>query len=271
MRIWQITLAFIITAQSVLAVAAPVSPGTPGASPAMIAAQNPNEWTKWLIKNQPTSIHAMLMEDNYQLRLDHGDACISAIKNHLNSGRNLYSNVLRKHSRPVSQFKNRETSDGVFFHYTKAIEVKSAAQKKDLSPVFQYIRTEDSFGFFDWYMYFATDPKSSRNYGPIQVQVKVDPRSLVFIPAEDDDEDEHVVQIEIGKELVNRNPALGACSIEHTLAFNRTILEALAVEASGISFIAYFGVDNEVTGAFEEGNQWLQLVGPWLVQDMSVR
>jgi hypothetical protein len=224
------------------------------------------------------SLHSMIIsKDNNEVKDQIPRACIGAIQKTIRSGKTFYSKIMVKDSIAVGQFPREDVQDGNFYHWTNSSELEGIARRRQFSSVYKYLRSRCNSKFESclggWYMYVAGDDYSSSEFGSILYKITLSKTARIFIFRGDFHPDNYKtdqLNADIEAELIAKEPDLQNCQqvLYHKKFGTPSILEALALEASGISASAYYGVDNRY-GDQREGSQWLQLVGPWVIQKME--
>lgn len=228
--------------------------------------------------SSPVSLHSLIMSkgDN-EVKSRISNVCLSAIQKTIKSGKTFFSKLMVRESRTVSKFPRDDVQDGGFYHWTNSSEMVEIAKSKRFTNIFKYLRSKCDTNYVSclggWYMYVAADQDSSREFGSILLKITLPQNALIFLSRADflpDNVGTNELNAAIEEELIAKEPDLAFCQREmywRDLGVP-SILEALAAEASGISAISYYGVNNRV-GEGREGSQWLQLVGPWVIQKME--
>jgi hypothetical protein len=141
-------------------------------------------------------------------------------------------------------------------------------------------------GSWPWYLYLAGDKRTSHPYGEHLFEISLYMDSKVFFPRGDVPGKTKVsaqtVQNEIEAELISRYSDLSVCNVKKYPGQTQTMLSQanaishtsplvmLAIEASGVSLIAHYGVNN-ASNMYHgpKPAQWIQAVGAWSVKKLK--
>lgn len=213
--------------------------------------------------NYPSSIHSLIFAGKPISRIE-SSACLALLKTAIAQGKSFSNKAIKKYITTIDKYPLVEATDLEFFHYTKAIELKELINNKRYDEIFSFLRARGSENV----LYVASDPSSSRHFGPIQAKFYFSPSALVFYPKGLTDSSIEAtperlrISTEIQDELIKRYPELAGCmnvGFGNSTGHPHAILTLLAAEAERVSLIAYFGVGN-----------WFQLLGAWDVEDSKI-
>jgi hypothetical protein len=208
--------------------------------------------------------------------------CLAALKDHIKARKGFSSEWARAYSFSFDQMPDPRVASSMVYHYTNSEAVKKLVQNKQYSDLFSYGRTHSTKGE-PWFLYVASDDKSSDMYGITLLKIAMKPSSRIFFnkgqfpgrPVEEN------LTARIVQEIISQDPQLKPCE-ENAVKFTgnkHSILMLLALEHEGIGAIAYYGYMNNQndcepstcspTGKFGT-YQWLQLMGSWTIQNITL-
>ncbi|MNT19311.1 hypothetical protein D3C72_1545670 [compost metagenome] len=175
---------------------------------------------------------------------------------------------------PIEEFPRADVKKNRFFHWTNAAPaLDQIANQKSYGDLFSYARKSSSAErlISRWYFYIAADAVSSQQYGDHAYRLTFHEGTRVYFVTGDKPGNlarpDDLLQ-QIADELGARTPKLKKC-VEGDLGSGQLILRELALEASNVSLIAYFGIDN-LKSADSDGSQWFQVINPWAIKSMEL-
>jgi hypothetical protein len=233
------------------------------------------DWNPRFPLSVPSSIHSLIQIDNtYQSAfLRELPECLAGIREHLKNGGNFQSQAVLSYSTPIEEFPRNDVKKNKFYHWTNAeTALDQIAKQKSYGDLFSYARTNSSAEdlITRWYFYIAADAESSRQYGDHGYRFSFYEGTRVYFVTGDKPGNrvrpDDLLQ-QIANELGARSPKLKKC-VEGDLGSGQLILRELALEASNVSLIAYFGIGNFKSDE-SYGSQWLQVINPWAIKSME--
>lgn len=236
-------------------------------------------WTPLSALKYRTSIHSLIVstQPSY-VRSAVSTSCQNSIRQVFEMGGDFRSRELLKMTRTLQESNSEETRDGEFFHYTNSQVVLNIVREKRVEDLFSYMRVAGQRVSGEQYFYVAEDKASSAQFGQYRVILRLPPDALIYFSSGldisrselDNARPQRNLQRLIDQELIRKYPELSPCedSILGPVANKgythyHSVLTSLAIEAEGISLIAYFG--NIV------GSNWYQVAGPWVVEKDELR
>lgn len=214
----------------------------------------------------PSSLHSMVMHNSSNVSSVLGLSCMEAVRKHLEKGGNFATKFVVENSLPFEQFPRQDVTDNRFFHWTESPgPLGQIAHKRTFGDLLVYAR-ENVSNPDRWAFYVAADPDSSRVFGTISYKLTLQKGTKVFFSQGDKPgaSTNTVVDSDLStaRELFSRNRYLVSC--------RSVILRLLSLEASNVSLVAYFGVDNHVSYGVGRGYQWFEVINAWAIKSMEL-
>lgn len=182
-------------------------------------------------------------------------ACREGLRSLEKKHRKLHSKRMKTMLKPLSVFMG---SDGqapiLFFHYTHAEPVREIGHTNHFIELFDYMRSPDKERVtYDMFFYIASDPYSSRSYGPIQLRVFLKPQALLLDEGNGESPSPLWTTDEITAEVKSMRPELATCP--------GNVVYHLTVEDMGVGLIHYVNDANQ--------ENWFQVVTPDVIDHVE--
>jgi hypothetical protein len=240
--------------------------------------------------NYPSSFHSLLLDPGSdRIEAAHSKECVAAIRAFLKAGKSFVSSTIDQHSMPLKNFSTEFLQNSTVYHYTNAKALIEIAERKNFNELFSYLRTgtpvripqikDQRLLSVLWFFYVAGDPSSSEMYGKILFKLKLDPEQKIFFsggdfPGKEGSTRDLINRIE--SEFFAKEERLRACSsaemeLDQYQNNSQPILVTLGAEANQVAALAYYGLNNRLDRFSGGEYQWLQILGPWAIQSMSLQ
>jgi len=191
--------------------------------------------------------------------------CQMALQNHYKQGHNLKNDLIPKYLIPLKDFSfpDPETHQVAFYHYTKSKAVAQIAHENRPMDIFDFLRTS-SRNTRTWFrqFYVASDPISSREYGPFQIIVFPTPNALIL--------DESLY---VNNGFAEKNSQTFATKVEETLATMFPLLKVCLDGNSNFDYILYYlsAEDHEVDFIrYMLNARWFQVLNPYAIDHLEL-
>lgn len=200
------------------------------------------------------SLKEMILNNHFDTFKDISRNCLSDVAALYVNGGNLKTKFVKSNIRIIhpSLF---DDNDLIFYHYTFAMDMKNIAINNDVFSIFNFIRKNRNTVDFKQ-LYVAEDANSSKDYGNIQIIVKIKPSTIVF----DEIKSKCILMgqcDQIYNELLLKYGSIIESCKEH-----KEILNYLSLEEEGVGIIHYYSA--------EKYQHWYQITRPESIEQISL-